>query len=76
MVEFIKIMVQIVHHKQPELLFLVMGLIELFKDIVAASQENELALSDVTSYVCTNETTQTTMIAQQLIPEPKKFNLN
>lgn len=36
MVEFIKIMISVVHHKQCELLYLVMGLIELFKDIVAA----------------------------------------
>ena len=37
MVEFIKIMISIVHHKPSELLYLVMGLIELFKDIVASS---------------------------------------
>ncbi|CAD8098769.1 unnamed protein product [Paramecium sonneborni] len=76
MVEFIKIMISVVHHKQCELLYLVMGLIELFKDIVAACQQNELSLSDVTSYVCQVEPITNNIVPQMLIPEPKKFELN
>ncbi|CAD8096929.1 unnamed protein product [Paramecium primaurelia] len=76
MVEFIKLMIPIVHHKQSELLYLVMGLIELYKDVVAISQQNELSLQDVTSYVCQVDTSENTMVPQRLISDPKKFNLN
>lgn len=76
MVEFIKIMISVVHHKQCELLYLVMGLIELYKDVVATCQQNELSLADVTSYVCQVEPASNAMIPQYQIPEPKKFTLN
>lgn len=54
MIEFVKLFVSIIDHKQNEILYLVMGLIEIFKDMVIStnSNQNSLLITDITSYIC------------------------
>lgn len=54
MIDFVKLLVSIIEHKKKELIFLVIGLIELFKEIVISTNgnRNELTITDITSFIC------------------------
>jgi len=80
MVDFVKLLASVVEHKQNELLFLVMGLIELYKDILIStnSMHNDLLMSDITSFICERcqQDDFVVQIPEKRIPIPCRFELN
>ena len=80
MIEFVQLLVSIIDHKQSEILYLVMGLIEIFKDMVIStnSDQNSLLITDITSYICekTEQQDYELKIQEQRVPAPRKFEQN
>lgn len=79
MIDFVKLMASVVPHTSDEVLFIVIGLIELYRDVLIStnSSANDVLLSDITSYICEHcQTTIETTIPERRIPAACKFQLN
>jgi hypothetical protein len=56
LVDFVKLFLTVLDHNNIELLFMVIGLTELFKEIMASKSYNkpEILFDDITTFICTS----------------------
>jgi hypothetical protein len=80
LLEFVRVMVGLLQHNNEDLLFLVMGLIDLYREVQAlANTTAEVALADVTNFICSSGDPVgdlPTKIQEFRVPDPKKVGVN